>query len=191
MQSTLTRTFLDYVRPHSQRLYAAARQYAAQADDANDLVQETLLRAWRGFTPNDERTYSRAWLFVILRNVAFEWQRKAKHRIRLVSTPDAELTEISPPDQSEPFCPLPAMDEERFREFLDERLVAALDALEPAFREVIILSVASGLNYREIAEVIGCPVGTVMSRMARARRALRERLGELAQSQRWVREGRS
>ncbi len=83
------------------------------------------------------------------------------------------------------------MDEERFREFLDERLVAALDALEPAFREVIILSVASGLNYREIAEVIGCPVGTVMSRMARARRALRERLGDLAQSQRWVREGRS
>ncbi len=191
MQTPLARTFLDYVRPHSGRLYAAARQYAAQADDAHDLVQETLLRAWRGFTPSDERSYSRAWLFVILRNVALEWLRRAKHRIKLVAVPDSEITEISPPDHSEPFAPLPAMDEERFREFLDERIVAALDALEPAFREVVILSVASGLKYSEIAEVIGCPVGTVMSRMARARRALRERLAVLAQSQRWVREGQS
>ena len=191
MQTGFARTFLDYVRPHSQRLFAAASQYAVGAEDAGDLVQETLLRAWRGFTPSDERSYSRAWLFVIMRNIAFEWHRKAQRSIKLVPIPDSELTEISPPDQSEPFCPLPAMDEKRFREFLDERIVSALDALEPTFRETIMLSVSSGLNYREIAEVLGCPVGTVMSRMSRARRALRERLGVLAQSQRWVREGQS
>jgi RNA polymerase sigma factor (sigma-70 family) len=126
-----------------------------------------------------------------MRNITFEWHRKAQHRIKLVPIPDSELTEISPSDQSEPLCPLPTMDDECFREFLDERIVSALDALEPAFRETIMLSVSSGLNYREIAEVLGCPVGTVMSRMSRARRALRERLGVLAQSQRWVREGRS
>ena len=72
------------------------------------------------------------------------------------------------------------MSEAAFRELLDDRLTRALDALAPAFREVVILSVAGDLTYREIARVLDCPVGTVMSRMARARRALRERLADVA-----------
>lgn len=168
--------FLRYIRPHWQRLHFVAQRYAAREEDARDLVQETLLKAWRGFSPTQDRTYRGAWLFVILRHVAFDWQRTAGRRIKLTFVPDSELTEIAPPDPTEAFCPLPTMDESRFREFLDERIVAALDALEPVFREVIVLSVAGGLNYREIAEVLDCPVGTVMSRMARARRGLREQL---------------
>ncbi|GJQ25984.1 MAG: hypothetical protein HBSAPP02_10160 [Phycisphaerae bacterium] len=75
------------------------------------------------------------------------------------------------------------MDESQFREFLDDRVAAALDTLEPPYREVVVLSVAGGLNYREIGDVLECPIGTVMSRMARARRALREQLADYAATQ--------
>ncbi len=168
--------FLSYVEPHWRRLQVVARQYVARDQDAGDLVQETLLRAWRSFCPTEERTYRRAWLFVIMRNIALEWQRNAARKVKLILVADSELTELAPADPTGPLCPLPQMDEQAFREFLDQRIVAALDALEAPFREVIILSVAGDLSYREIARVLDCPVGTVMSRMARARRALRERL---------------
>jgi RNA polymerase sigma-70 factor (ECF subfamily) len=182
--------FLSYVQPHWRRLHVVARQYVSSESDVLDLVQETLLRAWRSFSPSEEKTYRRAWLFVIMRNIVWEWHRTAGRRVRLVVVPDAELTEVASPDLTEPLSPLPTMDEERFREFLDDRSVAALDQLEPPFREVIILSVAGELNYREIADVLGCPMGTVMSRMARARRALREQLAGYATSRGWLKEGR-
>ena len=68
---------------------------------------------------------------------------------------------------------------------------AALDALEPSFREVVVLSVVGDLTYREVAQVLDCPMGTVMSRMARARRALRERLADYARAKGWAVERRS
>lgn len=179
---SLANAFERFVAPHLQRLAAVARQYARTPADASDLVQETLLRAWRDFSPTHEASYRRAWLVVILRHVAIDWSRAAQRRIRAVPLEEAELTEVLPADSSEPFAPLPSMDEARFREFLDDRLAAALDALPATFREVIVLSVAGGLNYREIAEVLDCPVGTVMSRMGRARRALRAQLADRARA---------
>lgn len=174
--------FLRYVRPHLRPLHHAARQYAARPEDTQDLVQEVLLRAWRNFSATDDRVYRQAWLFVILRNVAAEWRRTARRRIRLVPLEDAELTEMASVDPAGPLCPLPVMSEGQFREFLDDHIAAALDALAAPFREVLVLSVAGGLSYREIADVLDCPVGTVMSRMARARKTLRERLGEAART---------
>lgn len=184
-------TFVRYVQPYWRRLHCVARRYVGRGGDARDLVQETLLRAWRGFSPTQERAYQRAWLFVILRNVAIEWHRSSLRRVTLIPMSPAELTEIAPSDPTEPFAPLPAMDEQRFREFLDDRLAAALDGLEAPFREVIVLSVAGGLSYREVGEVLDCPVGTVMSRMARARRVLRERLADFAREKGWVTQGRA
>ena len=72
------RAFLVHVQPLSRKLDLVARQYAATSQDACDLVQETLLRGWRSFSPDDERTYSPAWLFVIMRNIAYytEFSRK-------------------------------------------------------------------------------------------------------------------
>lgn len=186
----LREAFGRYVRPQWRRLHLAARRYTAREHDAQDLVQEALLRAWRNFSLTEERTHSRAWLFVILRNVAAEWHRTAKRRIRLISSEALELTELSPSDPTEPFAPLPAMDERRFLEFLDDHLAAALDALEPSFREVVVLSVVGDLTYREVAQVLDCPMGTVMSRMARARRALRERLADYARAKGWAVERR-
>jgi RNA polymerase sigma-70 factor (ECF subfamily) len=180
--------FLRHVRPQWKRLHRVARRYAARAEDAGDLVQETLLRAWRSFSPTQERIYSSAWLFVIMRSAAVDWQRTARRRVKLVLASDSELTDLAPADLTEPLAPLPSMDERRFREFLDQRVVEALDGLEPAFREVVVLSVAGDLSYREIAEVLDCPVGTVMSRMARARRALRENLAAFAKQAGWIKE---
>lgn len=168
-----------------------ARRYAAGEEDARDLVQETMLRAWRSFSPTDDRTYSRAWLFVIMRSAATDWHRSAARRIRLVPAADAELTELAPADLSEPFAPLGSGSEEQFRELLDDRIVSALDMLDAPFREVIVLSVAGDLTYREIAEVLDCPVGTVMSRIARARRALREGLADFAKTEGWIKGARS
>jgi RNA polymerase sigma-70 factor (ECF subfamily) len=182
--------FLCHVRPHWRRLHVVARQYCHEEQTAADLVQEALLRAWRNFSPTEASAYHRSWLFVILRNVAWERTRNEQRRPRVTSLCDAELTELAAPDPADPFCPLPNLSEAAFREFLDDRIVAALDALEPSFREVLVLSVAGDLSYREIAEVLDCPLGTVMSRMGRARRVLRERLAEFAAVRRPAREAR-
>jgi len=169
--------FIDFIRPQWHSLHVTARQYM-RPDDANDLVQEALLRAWRGFSPSDDKTYCKAWLFVILRNVAREWHRTATRRVRLVPMESCDLTDLMADDPAEPLAPLPSMSDDRFIEYLDDSIVAALDSLHPAHREVIILAAAGGLDYAEIARVLDCPLGTVMSRMSRARRTLREALSK-------------
>ncbi len=187
----LSGLFASFVRPHWRRLHLVARRYAAGEEDARDLVQETLMRAWRGFSPTEERTYRLAWLFVIMRNIATEWHRAASRRVRLVSSCDNELTDLAPIDLQERLAPLPNLEERQFREFLRAQLSTALDKLDDPFREVVLLSVAGGLSYRQIAEVLDCPVGTVMSRMARARRALREGLADFARQEGLMRSERS
>ena len=175
-----TDIFTQYIRPHWKVLHIVARQYVTSEADASDLVQETLLKAWKSFSSTEEKEYSRAWLFVIMRNAALDWQKMNKRRIKLSLVPHSELTEIAASDLNEPLCQMPVMDEERFLQFVDDHIVAALDAIDPAFREVIILSAAGGLKYSEIAQVLDCPMGTVMSRMARARSRLREYLADFA-----------
>jgi RNA polymerase sigma-70 factor (ECF subfamily) len=126
--------------------------------------------------------HPRAWLFAIMRNIVIDWHRASTRQVSIVPSSQEELTEIAGPGLDEALASLPGMKEEAFREFLDASVARALDALEAPFREVVILSVAGDLNYREIAEVLDCPVGTVMSRLARARRALRERLADFSRS---------
>ena len=177
--------FLRLVRPCWRRLHLVARRYAGSAGDAHDLVQETLLRAWTDYDPSEDRSYREGWLFVIQRRVAAEWARYASRRITLAPVEHEELTELVGCELSEPLEALPSTTEDQFREFLDQNIAAGFDSLEPPYREVVLLSVAADLSYREIAEVLGCPLGTVMSRMARARKALRERLARVAKSKGW------
>jgi len=177
--------FSRFVRVCWRRLHLVAQKYAGSGEDADDLVQETLRRAWENFKPDEGHHYRPGWLFVILRHVAIDMARSERVRIRLFPVDHNELTELFEGELSEPFAPLPSLTEGQFREFLDDNVASALDALEPHHREVILLSVLGELNYREISDVLECPVGTVMSRMARARRALRERLGEYARASGW------
>ncbi len=184
-------TFAGHVGHHWSKLHAVAHQYVAQESDASDLVQETLLRAWKHYSSNPQAAVSAAWLFVIMRNVALDWQDSARRRLKLILLPVSQLTEVAAFEGDNAFSSLPAVSEEAFREFLDERIAAAVDALDASYREVLILSVAGELRYREIAEVLDCPIGTVMSRMARARRALRERLADYVKPPRTSKEARS
>lgn len=177
--------FSRFVRPYWRRLHLVARGYASCKEDAQDLVQETLMRAWENYCPFGEEGYREGWLFVILRRIAAEWARASRRRIALLPMDHDELTELESSDLTEPFEGLPVVTEHAFREFLDDRIAAGFDELEPLHREVILLVVAGDLNYREVAEVLDCPIGTVMSRMARARRALRQRLGQHARALGW------
>ena len=184
-------SFVGYVRPVWGKLHAVARRYVPPGEEASDLVQETLVRAWRSFAADEQTVHHRAWLFVIMRHIAIDWQRSANRRVTLELDCEAHLTELASADLTESLAAFPAMSEPAFKEFLDDKIVAALDALAPAFREVLILSVAGDLQYREIAEVLDCPIGTVMSRMARARRDLREKLANYAGVPRASKETRS
>ncbi|HDY88748.1 MAG TPA: sigma-70 family RNA polymerase sigma factor, partial [bacterium] len=78
-----TDIFMQYIQSHWKVLHIVARQYAVSETDASDLVQETLLKAWKSFSSTEEREYRRAWLFVIMRNVALDWQKMNKRRIKL------------------------------------------------------------------------------------------------------------
>jgi RNA polymerase sigma-70 factor (ECF subfamily) len=177
--------FLRFVRLYWQRLHLVAQRFASTDVDAEDLVQEALLRAWKSFKPAEEHKYRGGWLFAILRSVAIDWARSRKGRIKLVPSDQHELTERFESEFSNPLTPLPPLTEDRFREFIDDKVASALDALEPMHREVVLLSVIGDLSYRDIADVLDCPVGTVMSRMARARRALRDRLADYARASGW------
>jgi len=174
--------FLRQSRPFWGRLQAVARKYCARHEDAADLVQETLLRGWRSYSPEAAPTHPRAWLVAIMRNIVIDWHRASVRQVTVVPADHAELTEIAATGLDEPLAPLSGMNEERFREFLDSNVARAFDSLDAPFREVVMLSVVAELTYREIAEVLDCPIGTVMSRMARARRTLREHLASIASS---------
>src|SRR3989304_2127618 len=85
--------FLRLVRPLWGRLQAVGRKYCARREDAGDLVQETLLRAWRAFSPVEGPTHPRAWLFAIMRNIVIDWHRAASRQVSIVPAAQEELTE--------------------------------------------------------------------------------------------------
>lgn len=146
--------------PH---LRAFARSFANDAARADDLVQETLVKAWNSrnsFTPG---TNFRAWLFTILRNVYFSQHRKLR---REVDDPD-EQYQNSLAVQPEQYGHLDLAD---FR--------SALETLPPDQREALILVGAEGFSYEEAAQICGCAVGTIKSRVNRARNRLVELLAD-------------
>ena len=142
--------------PHLADVYRLARQMA-DAQRAPDLTQETYLRAWRYFDSFERGTNCRAWLFRILHNVWADQYRR----------PEVEDAGAEPLDE-----PSYDWEEEFLGEELSEELEGALRQLPEVYRWAVLLADVSELSYREIAEVMGCPVGTVMSRVGRGRRAL-------------------
>jgi len=164
---------------HLDALYGAALRLTREPVVAEDLVQEALLRAyqaWHQFCPG---TNCRAWLMRILTNTFINgYRRRVKEREIL----DDETTT---PHGSRFFCLETARrwacPERGYEErALSPRVVEALDELRPEFRDVVVLSDLQGLPYRDVADALGCPIGTVMSRLFRARRALRDRLRDHA-----------
>jgi len=164
--SDARRRFEAQVLPHLDAAYRFARWLSSMPGHADDVVQEAMLRAFRGFAAfrgNDPR----AWLFAIVRNchlTALSQQRRRAHE-PLPEEPDVENSHFIAPE------PGPETDALR-RD--DQRAVERLmSALPEAYREILILRELEELDYRDIATVADIPIGTVMSRLARARAALR------------------
>ena len=149
--------------PHSRSLLRVARRLTFDPAIAEDLVQETLLRAWRSFDQFEPGTNVRAWLFRILFNVFYAQGRKTRSAPLLVplQPPGGEASPCNGTDFS-------ALD--------SAILSAALDELSEEHRTVILLTVIEGFTCREVAGILSLPIGTVMSRLSRARQALRESL---------------
>ena len=158
--------FERYVLPEIEVLLRVARSITRNHAEAEDLVQDTLIRAYRAIGRFDGR-YPRAWLLTILRNTHIN--RNRRRRPELLRDQDAtfeRLASDASTDQADVFV----------EQTIDGEILAALDELSDDFRRVVELVDIDGLSYTEAAEVLGIPVGTVMSRLHRARRRIRDRL---------------
>jgi RNA polymerase sigma-70 factor (ECF subfamily) len=146
--------------PNVRALHGKARHLLKDPSAADDMVQETCLRAWQNFDQFTPGTNGRAWLFAILMNVLkHEYRRRGRWRI------DPQSPEILE-NCFAPTC--------RNAEVLtDQHLLLAIEGMPLHFRQVLVLAVVSELQYHEIAETLHIPIGTVMSRLSRARAHLR------------------
>jgi len=150
-----------------------ALRFAGEPSGAEDLVQDTMLRAFRGWSGFRPGTNVRAWLLTILRNTFInEYRRRRREPVPM------DLDAIEPYAVHEATASDP--EGEFFSQIVDARVLQAVDALPEPFREVVVLSDMEGLNYAEIAEAVGVPVGTVKSRLFRGRRQLQRDLYEHA-----------
>lgn len=148
-------------------LYGFALALSRNRTIAEDLVQETYARAFAAANRATPEENLRGWLFTILGNV-WRNERRRKH-----PEPVDDLENLAGGLASAAEDPHAALDRRELR----ERLRAALDSLPDAFREVVVLRCVEGFSYQDVASIVGCPAGTVMSRLARARALLRLALG--------------
>jgi RNA polymerase sigma-70 factor (ECF subfamily) len=151
--------FEQVVLPHLDAAYNLARWLAGNDHDAQDIAQEACVRAWR-FRGGYRGGNGRAWLLAIVRNTAYTWLKKNRPQI-MVPLTDEDLK------VEDPAAPGPA-----FEGADVAALRAAMEELPLEFREALVLRELEGLSYKEIADVADVPLGTVMSRLARARRQL-------------------
>ena len=149
--------------PHADRLFRLAMWFERNRADAEDVVQETMVQALRSFHRFKPGTNCRAWLTTILQRIVSN-RRRAKGRSIVVSDPDDRIA------QTVPFVPLIPQD------LTDELVLSSLRRLPTTFQDVILLCDVEELSYREAAEALAIPIGTVMSRLHRGRAQLRAEL---------------
>jgi RNA polymerase sigma-70 factor (ECF subfamily) len=156
---------------HAGALYRLAYHLAGNAAEAEDLTQETYLRAYRGFT-GFRGGDVRAWLFTILRHVFIDECRRHR-RMPTILSADDDARRITPQDVA---TSAPSAETEALRRLPSEAVERAFAALPPDWRLVVLLADVEELSYREIADIMEIPLGTVMSRLHRARKQLQQRL---------------
>jgi RNA polymerase sigma-70 factor (ECF subfamily) len=168
--SAAARPFDQEALPHLDALYRVALRLTGDVTDAEDLVQDTMLKAYRSWRQYRPGTNAKAWLLTILRNTFInDYRRRRREPVTL---------DLDPVEPSGLYGAVGEADPEGsfFSRLVDAKVLEAIDALPPDFREVLVLSDMEGLGYAEIAETLGIPLGTVKSRLFRARRQLQ---GEL------------
>lgn len=162
-------------------MYRTALRLTGEPPDAEDLVQETMLKAYRAWDRYERGTNAKAWLLTILRNSYINKYRRAKSRPHTVDVDEIEpftvFHDVADTDPEGTF----------FSRIIDDRVTTAIDALPDEFREVLILSDVEDLSYADISRTVGVPVGTVKSRLFRARQQLQKRLYDYAVEAGYVR----
>lgn len=179
------REFEEVALVHLDTLYRSALRLTRNRAEAEDLVQETCLRAFQNFHRFDPLSHCRVWLFTIMRNLFLNRLRQAG---REVLEGDASVLEALQERLMTPASVARNPEEEFFQKLLHDDIDRALKALPLAFREAVILADLEGLSYKEVAEVLGCPAGTVMSRLSRGRQLLRHLLSRFAREYGYLRE---
>jgi RNA polymerase sigma factor (sigma-70 family) len=169
--------FDEVFLPHMAEAYRLAQWLTGSASDAEDIVQDAALRAYRGI-----KTFgavnARAWSLTIVRNTAYSWLMKNRPTT-VVFTNDLSVAEQQELEHEGPQGTRVETPEEIALFKADaEAIQKALAQLQPQFREVIVLREINQMNYRDIAEIINVPIGTVMSRLSRARQLLIALLGD-------------
>jgi RNA polymerase sigma-70 factor (ECF subfamily) len=174
-ESSLQAAFEAVALSHFDAVYRAARQMTRTADEAQELVQETYYKAYRAFHRYKPGTRPKTWLLTILQHTSIDAWRRAVRRPEVVDSALVETIETHVAPSSEELLERHTV-EERLRHAVHE----AVDALPESFRQAVVLADFEDHSYKEIATLVGCPEGTVMSRLFRGRRLLRERLRAVA-----------
>ncbi|MCG8340850.1 MAG: sigma-70 family RNA polymerase sigma factor [Cytophagales bacterium] len=159
--------------PHIEAIYNFAYSLKPNVEEARDLVQETLLKAFRFITSFERGTNAKAWLFRILKNTFINEFRKQQRAPSKVDYQEGSIY-YNIADKAEGLSKNLAV--EVLKDLVDDEVAIALNALPIDFRTIIILSDLEGFTYKEIAKILDVPIGTVRSRLHRARNALKEKL---------------
>jgi RNA polymerase sigma-70 factor (ECF subfamily) len=170
--------FARLLASHQQKLYRVAYRMTGHHEDAEDLLQDALLEAYRSFRKFQRGTFFEKWLYRIMTNTFIDRQRRQR-RIGPTQSLDAPI--FGAADGAENLVrEIPDWESDPARQVLhnvlDEPLQAALSCLQAEFRMVLILSDVEGFSYEEISEIMGTPVGTVRSRLHRARAAVKNKI---------------
>jgi len=183
-QNKLYKEFEQEALPHMDALYNFALRMTGDGDDANDLVQDTFLKAFRFFDKFEKGTNCKAWLFRIMKNTFINSYRKKKTKEPdKVDYEDVEkFYETVKPSSTDSAH----LEKEIYDNLLDDEITSAIASLPDDFKTVIILSDIEGFTYDEIADFVDCPVGTVRSRLHRARKMLFAKLYKYANEKGYV-----
>ncbi len=166
---------------YAPQLFATAMRMTRNRADAEDLVQETFLKGWRAFGSYQEGTNLRAWLFRIMTNTFINKYNAQQRRPQESELDDVEelflFRRMGAFDQSKINQ---SAEDQMFQLFTDDEVKNAIEALPETFRIPVLLSDVDGFTYKEIAEMLDIPIGTVMSRLHRGRKAMQKMLYEYA-----------
>lgn len=174
-------TFSDDAMPFMSALYAAAMRLTHNAADAEDLVQDTYLRAYRGYPGFQEGTNLKAWLYKILTNTFINSYRKKQRRVQQVELDDVPDWSLYRRMGGLEAASLGTTPETLVLDALpDDEVKAALESIPDQFRIAVILCDIEEFSYKEISDILEIPIGTVMSRIHRGRKLLQQQLWDYA-----------
>lgn len=178
--------FEALVGAHLDGLYRVALRLSRNPTVAEDLVQEAMLRAWRSFHTFREGTNIRAWLYRILMNAHVDWYRKAARTPEVLEEEIGDEYLYAGARDGDALSQAGNPEVEVLDRIMDQEVRESLDALPLPFRAAVMLVDVEGFSYKEAAEILGVPIGTVMSRLSRARHALKRRLAAFARDRHFV-----